>query len=420
MGNLKFGIELKDRPKDKLRTNLLSLWIAMSSIFDAFFVFFCRNKKMNPTLLIILFCGCASFGWTQSTADSTETKQISGDNFGINTIEKRFIDNKGRGDERFDGTRNFRAVLYDLVYRGGGNNLHLKDTIPKYYLWNPMPIYGLRQLQSIGFDKAVYLYSYNFEYWYPQRRLDSLANEGFDYICEPKLDRYLKSYLQDVMVRAKDKSMGMIYIHCWNGWHQSGLLSAYTLMQFCDYSNSQALKYWENCTDGNYRGFSKLKARIKNYRPYKEFNFTAEQKKKYCPCENDISKVVTQQSEDDKVNLTEDEMMQKESTLFSSKNHLYHKIKSGESLGSISERYGMKISELKRLNDITGTKIYAGRKLKVIKKNPIQSHPKKHKVKPGDSLYGIARKYKTSIDAIKKANGLNKNTIYPGQTLKIL
>ena len=83
---------------------------------------------------------------------------VPSDKFGNTSIQERLIDNKGRGDERFDGTRNFRVLLFDLIYRGGGNNLHLKDTIPKYYLWNPMPLYGLRQLQKVGFDEAVYLY----------------------------------------------------------------------------------------------------------------------------------------------------------------------------------------------------------------------------------------------------------------------
>ncbi len=38
----------------------------------------------------------------------------------------------------------------------------------------------------------------------------------------------------------------------------------------------------------------------------------------------------------------------------------------------------------------------------------------------GDSLYEIARKHKTTIDLIKKSNGLHRDTIYPGMKLKVM
>ncbi len=42
-----------------------------------------------------------------------------------------------------------------------------------------------------------------------------------------------------------------------------------------------------------------------------------------------------------------------------------------------------------------------------------------HTVKKGDSLYKIARKYKTTISKIKNLNNLRSNTIYPGQKLRL-
>lgn len=42
-----------------------------------------------------------------------------------------------------------------------------------------------------------------------------------------------------------------------------------------------------------------------------------------------------------------------------------------------------------------------------------------HTVAPGDSLYVIARKYKTTVGLIKKANGLTSDTIYPNMKLKV-
>jgi membrane-bound lytic murein transglycosylase D len=42
-----------------------------------------------------------------------------------------------------------------------------------------------------------------------------------------------------------------------------------------------------------------------------------------------------------------------------------------------------------------------------------------HVVKKGDTLYDIARKYKTTVSKIKALNGLKTNVIYPGQKLKL-
>lgn len=42
-----------------------------------------------------------------------------------------------------------------------------------------------------------------------------------------------------------------------------------------------------------------------------------------------------------------------------------------------------------------------------------------HTVSKGDTLWGLSRKYGTSVDALKAANGLSSNTIVVGQTLNI-
>ncbi len=42
-----------------------------------------------------------------------------------------------------------------------------------------------------------------------------------------------------------------------------------------------------------------------------------------------------------------------------------HKIKNGESLSSISKKYGVSIAELKRANGMTNDKLRAGKTLKI-------------------------------------------------------
>ncbi len=50
--------------------------------------------------------------------------------------------------------------------------------------------------------------------------------------------------------------------------------------------------------------------------------------------------------------------------------------------------------------------------------NPSESH-NKYTVRPGDSLWKIANKFKISVDQLKSNNNLTGDLIYPGQVLKI-
>jgi hypothetical protein len=38
--------------------------------------------------------------------------------------------------------------------------------------------------------------------------------------------------LETIFAAIKDSEMGPIYMHCWNGWHASGYISALSLRQF--------------------------------------------------------------------------------------------------------------------------------------------------------------------------------------------
>lgn len=64
--------------------------------------------------------------------------------------------------------------------------------------------------------------------------------------------------------------------------------------------------------------------------------------------------------------------------------------------------------------DFIGAKKAASSKVE-----PAKASAKTHKVVKGDTLYAIARKYKTTVAAIKKANALKSDDLSIGQTLKI-
>ncbi len=55
-------------------------------------------------------------------------------------------------------------------------------------------------------------------------------------------------------------------------------------------------------------------------------------------------------------------------------------------------------------------------KVKVTPKKPA---PRKHLVKKGDTLYGLSKRYGTTVGKIQKANGISGSMIRIGQRLKI-
>ncbi|CAM3810782.1 lytic transglycosylase domain-containing protein [Flavobacterium cucumis] len=105
----------------------------------------------------------------------------------------------------------------------------------------------------------------------------------------------------------------------------------------------------------------------------------------------------------------------------------YHTIRKGESLGIIADKYNVSLYNLKSWNNIRGTTIQAGKKLKIYssKKNNVGTSAKTYEngtytVVSGDSLYSISKKFpNVSIDDLKKWNDISGDEIKPGMKLKI-
>ncbi|WP_163182319.1 peptidoglycan endopeptidase LytE [Bacillus subtilis] len=105
-----------------------------------------------------------------------------------------------------------------------------------------------------------------------------------------------------------------------------------------------------------------------------------------------------------------------------------YKVKSGDSLWKISKKYGMTINELKKLNGLKSDLLRVGQVLKL--KGSISSSSSSsskvsssststYKVKSGDSLSKIASKYGTTVSKLKSLNGLKSDVIYVNQVLKV-
>lgn len=118
----------------------------------------------------------------------------------------------------------------------------------------------------------------------------------------------------------------------------------------------------------------------------------------------------------------------------------YHVIQSGDTLHGIAQRSGTTVDAISKLNGITNpAALKIGTKLKLppgskhgpsaaptdtgspapAPATPRPSPPGSHVVKPGETLYSIARKTGTPIEELRKVNGLKDDTIHPGQSLKV-
>lgn len=124
------------------------------------------------------------------------------------------------------------------------------------------------------------------------------------------------------------------------------------------------------------------------------------------------------------------------SSSISGKERIIYRVKSGDVLGKIAERYHVRSSDLRRWNRIgSNNVIRVGQKLSIYKNssyfkktttNNIASKPqaipsnKTHTVRSGDTLWSISRQYNgLSIDKLKELNNLNGSGIKPGQKLKL-
>ena len=109
---------------------------------------------------------------------------------------------------------------------------------------------------------------------------------------------------------------------------------------------------------------------------------------------------------------------------------LYHIVKEGEKLGDIAAVNGIDMQDLKAWNHLHSNHVLAGQRLKLNNAAPdIDDSDSKvihrvsyitYKVKTGDTLSSIASKFDgASVAKIKSVNGLKKNHLQPGMTIKI-
>ena len=115
-----------------------------------------------------------------------------------------------------------------------------------------------------------------------------------------------------------------------------------------------------------------------------------------------------------------------------------YRVRSGDYLGKIAERYGVGVSQIKRWNSLRSDNLRVGQRLTIYPRKPAfaanqssvtskataqistATESKFHTVRKGDSLWTISQKYPgISIENLREWNGIRGNDIKPGTKLKL-
>ncbi len=99
----------------------------------------------------------------------------------------------------------------------------------------------------------------------------------------------------------------------------------------------------------------------------------------------------------------------------------WYRIRRGDSLSVVARRFGMKVRQLKDMNNLSSNLIRVGRKLRVRTggDDEIDRTATWYRVRYGDSLGRIASRFRTSVGKLKRLNSLSTHLIYPGDRLRV-
>jgi membrane-bound lytic murein transglycosylase D len=119
--------------------------------------------------------------------------------------------------------------------------------------------------------------------------------------------------------------------------------------------------------------------------------------------------------------------------LFEQEDKIRYRVRSGDYLGKIAEKYGVSVSSIKRWNGLRNNRLRVGQRLTIHPRNLTKAvaanggsnssssaTAKTYTVKNGDSLWSISQKFPgVSVDNLKKWNDIGGTKLKPGMKLTI-
>ena len=92
-------------------------------------------------------------------------------------------------------------------------------------------------------------------------------------------------------------------------------------------------------------------------------------------------------------------------------------VRSGDTLWLLARRYGTTVEAIKNLNGLTSNMLNIGQVLKI----PATANSSyfEYSVRPGDTLWLLSRRYGTTVDTLMRLNGLTSDRLNVGQVLMI-
>ena len=97
----------------------------------------------------------------------------------------------------------------------------------------------------------------------------------------------------------------------------------------------------------------------------------------------------------------------------------WYRVRRGDSLSVIAHRFGTSVRQLKNLNDLPGSLIRVGQRLRVNKDVTKVGEATWYRVRRGDSLWSIAKRFRVSVQDLKLLNNLRSSLIRAGLMLMI-
>ncbi|MDX5340661.1 MAG: LysM peptidoglycan-binding domain-containing protein [Cyclobacteriaceae bacterium] len=103
------------------------------------------------------------------------------------------------------------------------------------------------------------------------------------------------------------------------------------------------------------------------------------------------------------------------------KTFILHKVSQGETLFSISRRYKASVGDIQNSNEVLKEGLKSGQTIRVpyITDAQAPEGASIHKVSPGETLFSISKKYGVTVDSLKQWNKLLGNDLSVGQALVV-